>query len=45
MKKMQVVDMDIVTGIFGAKNGLQRVGGGGSGFFGEERTKLGRGNG
>jgi hypothetical protein len=42
MLKMQVVDIKHFTGNYGAKNGLQRVGGvGGGGFFGEETTKLG----
>jgi hypothetical protein len=46
MLKMQAIDIMVVTGIIVAKNGLDRVGGvGGSGFFGEETTKLGMGNG
>jgi hypothetical protein len=45
MLKMQVIDIELVTGIIDAKNGLHRVGGGGvGGFFGEETAKLGRGN-
>jgi hypothetical protein len=44
--KIQVIDIKLVTRILGEKNGLHRVGGvGGSGFFGEETTNPGRGNG
>jgi hypothetical protein len=46
MLKMRTIDINNVKENLGAKNGLHRVGGvGGSGFFGEETTKPGRGNG
>jgi hypothetical protein len=43
MLKMQVIDIELVTGILDAKNRLHRVGGVGvGGFFGEETGKMGR---
>jgi hypothetical protein len=43
---MQAIDIKLFTGILDEKSGLHRVGGvGGTGFFGEETTKLGKGNG